>query len=270
MDQVVEKYTDALRKRLTRKQKSSMNRTFIRKYLQGINTPRALCVWLLFDSGEHDQLVSLGFDPDHYTSVSECDLALRATKFLSKYVGLKTTFDLTEVALAGFYSAEEACKRTNLSLKAGLSTETPARAKVIHLVKRKILSVLGEKPCIDMVLEKAGWGPGVTQELKGFYRAAANKFGCENQITKSAYDVYSELCTLAFPNWKVWSNPVIVASENHVIAVPKNAKTHRIIAIEPGLNLYLQKGFGALIRLLMKRSLVNCLLRPTETPWDRQ
>lgn len=34
--------------------------------LTGINTPRSLSVWLLYQAGEHGQLVDLKIDPMHY------------------------------------------------------------------------------------------------------------------------------------------------------------------------------------------------------------
>jgi len=40
---------------------------------------------------------------------------------------------------------------------------------------------------------------------------------------------------------------------NEIVFVPKNAKTHRVIAIEPHVNSYLQKGFGSFIRKRLAR-----------------
>jgi hypothetical protein len=44
---------------------------------------------------------------------------------------------------------------------------------------------------------------------------------------------------------------------NEVVTVPKNAKTDRVIAIEPGLNLWFQKGCGSMIRRRLRRFGVN-------------
>jgi len=43
-----------------------------------------------------------------------------------------------------------------------------------------------------------------------------------------------------------------VVRGNEIVFVPKNAKTHRIIAKEPTVNSYLQKGFGSEIRRLLR------------------
>ena len=44
-----------------------------------------------------------------------------------------------------------------------------------------------------------------------------------------------------------------IAPGNRLISVPKNYKTNRMIAIEPSLNMYVQKGIGSMIRRRLKR-----------------
>jgi hypothetical protein len=46
---------------------------------------------------------------------------------------------------------------------------------------------------------------------------------------------------------------VKVVQGNRITTVPKNSKTDRVIAIEPDLNMFLQKGIGGIIRSRLKR-----------------
>jgi len=50
---------------------------------------------------------------------------------------------------------------------------------------------------------------------------------------------------LAYPNWEPQFE---INGGSKIVTVPKNAKTDRTIAIEPGLNLWFQKGIGTLLR----------------------
>jgi hypothetical protein len=49
------------------------------------------------------------------------------------------------------------------------------------------------------------------------------------------------------------ANSVHYEVGNHVVTVPKNAKTDRVIAVEPGLNLWFQKAIGSMIRKRLRR-----------------
>ena len=55
----------------------------------------------------------------------------------------------------------------------------------------------------------------------------------------------------AFPNWKV---DFELRTDSKLVTVPKNSKTDRTIAIEPGINLWFQKGIGTLIRRRLLRA----------------
>jgi hypothetical protein len=55
----------------------------IEKYLESLDHPRALTVWLMFKHNEHKQLVELEFDPSHYNTIQCVRSAYSATKLLS-------------------------------------------------------------------------------------------------------------------------------------------------------------------------------------------
>jgi hypothetical protein len=53
--------------------------------------------------------------------------------------------------------------------------------------------------------------------------------------------------------WREAAPDISLRAASKVTCVPKDSKTDRIIAIEPHLNIYVQLGFGALIRRQLKR-----------------
>jgi hypothetical protein len=53
-----------------------------------------------------------------------------------------------------------------------------------------------------------------------------------------------------YPSWDLSKR--VQQDGNKVITVPKNSKTDRTIAVEPGLNLWFQKGIGTMIRRRLK------------------
>jgi hypothetical protein len=65
----------------------------VKKYLEALDCPRSLTVWLLFSSNEHNQIADLEFDPSLYSSFESCRDAYAATKFLSKFKDLSTNRD---------------------------------------------------------------------------------------------------------------------------------------------------------------------------------
>lgn len=243
-----------MRRRFSKDEKSATNWKFVQSYLRDLDCPRSLTVWLLFKYREYDQIATLEIDPLQYENASSFEPSFRATKFLSKASFLKTTFNRTEVALAGFKSAEELCRITNHTYLTDRNIPDQY-AGLLMRIRRKIGSVLGDFDTEEF-FDSCGWGPGVTQSLKKDY-SIPNKFHREGEITRAAYDLVYASARLAYPRWFSNLNPVIVPSRNHVITVPKNAKTDRTIAVEPGLNLWFQKGCGRMIRSRLQRNGVN-------------
>jgi hypothetical protein len=114
---------------------------------------------------------------------------------------------------------------------------------------RKISDVLGDFDPHEFV-DSAGWGPGATLSIRRRDATPSNKFRREAECTQPLLRFVKPWFGLIYPRWAL--NPRI-ANRNKVITVPKNAKTDRIIAIEPSLNLFFQKGAGAMIRRRLRR-----------------
>jgi hypothetical protein len=229
-------------------------------YLTSIDCPRALSVWIMFKNNEHDQLSELKCNPLHYRSASDFSDAYLASEFLSKSTFLNTTFDKKAKALVKFDLFEKQCRETNKRLKSEFWKQQPELAELIFLAQRKIASILGEFSGEEWI-ELSNWGPGVTVGLNNQQTASVPKFQHEAGITRDLHCFVSDLFPVAYPLW--WKSitedqsngqrreAFSITVGNRVTTVPKTSSIDRVIAIEPGLNLWFQKGIGRMIRTRM-------------------
>jgi hypothetical protein len=243
-----------------------LTHSVVREYFKSLDCPRSLACLILYENGEFDQLVNLDINPLDYNDPSEFRDAYQATKFLSKNSFLKVEIDRKAVALSKFSEMENLCKETNRRFRNPALDQLSnwASVSLLNAMRQKISQVLGVCP-IEEVLERSNWGPGVSTLLKGSNVSATNKFQHEVGITRDLYSLMFDsessdrtgIFELAYPLWgaelrKNSSFPVFEVG-NVVVTVPKNSKTDRVIAIEPGLNLWFQLGIGKVIRRKLRR-----------------
>lgn len=225
------------------------NRDVIFKLYQSIDTPVALSCYLMYKYHEYAQLVSKDINPHDYEDPYVFRLDFSAVSLLRKHSNLKTGIKCREVALEKFHAAELTCKKTNERLTNMYSLHNInnlCNEYILSGAIRKIAQILGDFS-IDEFLDECRWGPGVTQTVKGDDTSASQKFDRECDLTKDAYLLYGDVLSLAYPTWKAFDSPSFKTG-NDIITVPKNAKTDRTIAVEPGLNLWIQRGLGSVIR----------------------
>lgn len=231
--------------------------------LCALDCPRALTVWLLYSNNEHHQLVELEAQPSHYGTAHAFRDAYAATLFLSKATFLNLSFDRREVAFQKFWKFEELCRSTNERFK-DLSSDplySGANVPLLSAMIRKIDSILTPFTGEEFV-DAANWGPGATTAIRGSDTSAFNKFRTECGITRDMYLLCRPWFSQAYPLWAAdttWDKNPIDGSfafevGNKIVTVPKNSKTDRVIAIEPGLNLWFQKGVGKMLRRRLFRA----------------
>lgn len=220
----------------------------IEQYYISLNTPIALSCLILLRHGENEQLVKKTVDPSLYLDPQSFADDFAAVSFLSKNRFLKTGIDRKDVALKAFFQMEDACKGVNRSLQTRLSTGDihPDDWYVINSHIRKIDKFLGPFD-IDHMLDLCSWGPGVSLSIKGSDVSPSRKFDVERDITPDAYRLFGSILPKAYPMWVAIEKCRFVRG-NRVITVPKNSKTDRTIAIEPGINSWIQLGIGKTIR----------------------
>lgn len=252
----------ALRAARTFRAASSVTDEYVVNYLSSLDSPRSLMVWLLYHYSEHDQLTELSIDPNHYNDSSRFRDDYAATHFLAKADFLKTSFDKEQVALNKFSEFEDLCGLTNRRFSNLLLDPDYSGSNVwlLNATIRKIEQVLGDF-CGEEWVDNAGWGPGVSNQIKGSDCSAINKFHSESGITRDLHAlVGGELFSAAYPLWASSRPDLRPESEpcfevgNVIITVPKSSKTDRVIAVEPGLNLWFQKGLGTMIRRRLLRA----------------
>lgn len=237
---------------------SSEDGRIVEQFFASLDTSKSLAACLLFKYGEHRQLLDLDVNPSDYLE-SDGDLFHRdylAVSFLSKNESLDTGYDKKKRGLAKFAQFEQQCKETNSRFRSYRELENSQYATWLFVMRRKIDLILGDFDAEEF-FDSSAWGPGVTTLLKGSDVSATRKFQSEIGITREAYALMGSSLASAYPGWfreeRVSDSSVLIQEGNAITTVPKNSKIDRIIAIEPGLNLFFQKGVGKMIRNRMVR-----------------
>lgn len=158
-----------------------------------------------------------------------------------------------------FSAAEEACLRTNERLlhdKTGYSVSSQSVWSQINEARRKISRVLGDFDWNEAA-HGFSFGPGATTRLPRRRADRAYKYSGTPETTPGNL----ALAYAAISSIPLWKESLLsqggavpkVRDGNKIITVPKNFKTNRVIAVEPDMNMYVQKGIGTMIRKRLKR-----------------
>jgi hypothetical protein len=114
---------------------------------------------------------------------------------------------------------------------------------------RKIERLLGSFSWPE-VFQHSYWGRGATTRLGRKHRDVYYKFAGNPHVTHDLFPLARKM-VMSVPGWKPTHLECVLG--NKVTTVPKNAKTDRVIAIEPELNLIVQLGIGRAIRKRLNR-----------------
>jgi len=236
----------------------------ILNFLSSLNHPYSLSIWLLYENKEFEQLVARTIKPSDFNDPLDFRDAYIATEFLSKSNFFKLDISKEQAAFTKFFEFENLCAQTNVRFRNLLLDPNYQGSNVwlLNATAQKISNILGTYDP-DEFVELANWGPGVTTLLKGEHVSAVNKFHCENGITRDLYLLVEPWFHLAYPRWSEHLSSQFgderfrSVSGNTIVTVPKNSKTDRVIAVEPGINLWFQKALGDMIRRRLRRFGVN-------------
>lgn len=212
---------------------------------------------------DDEDLVSLAV----YALPVPVDGSLDVTEFRDRYWAAesfsKLPFDLpginrAERALELFRAAEVQCGRANARLcdvhgRPGVNHQAWSRARSLcH-------SILGSFSW-DVAVEHCSFGPGATTSLRRSSADRPNKWEFGAHITRQCLPLLQAFSSFV-PGWaEQGGRKVTIVAGNKVTTVPKNAKTDRVIAIEPDWNMFFQRGIGVCIRDRLRRRVA--LLRP--------
>ena len=203
-----------------------------------------------------DVILQESVKTSEYNSSSDFKSDYLAAEFLSKFP-IDLGIDRDSVALASFEKAEIACKETNKRFAPESVRNWPFQVRsAMEAVRRKIAKILGPFDW-DEVASGFAFGPGATSSLSR--RNASTEKKLQYGIDATPGAAHAALCVWDFnQGWKsaldeFHSTRPRIVKGSRIVTVPKNAKTNRVIAIEPDMNMYLQKGLGAVIRKRLKK-----------------
>lgn len=227
--------------------------------LDDVGSPLARRCADLLKTGQHASYLALGLSDASFDTFREDYLALEVA---SKYPYLDVNIDREKVALEKFFEIEG-----KLALSDGWLyrfskgwNKHPLLHAVLHTARRKIEKLLGDFhwECAEAYFS---FGPGATVSLPRRKASTPNKFSnLKLTVTQSCLD----LAVWAVCRNECWADYLAsrygrdpsgwfrLTPGNKVVTVPKNAKTDRTIAIEPDLNMFLQKGIGGMLRRKLK------------------
>lgn len=187
------------------------------------------------------------------------------SEILSKYDDRKSSALKELTCWAKFHEAEGLCSEANMFFTRRdpkhFSTSATGVWSILESAKRKISRLLGPYQSLEVEAEMC-FTSGASFRLKKRTGHPAYKYsGIHPETT---YDNLPKARRLIkqTPAWSgkpcLAEGPVPnllleVVAGNRLESVPKNYKTNRMIAIEPRMNMYVQKGIGNVIRKRLKR-----------------
>ncbi len=248
---------------------------------KSVDSAVSLGAWLRYKYS-HTELASMDIDPRDYCSIAEFQRDYSVVCFLSKYKGLDTGLDLEKTALLKFTLSESQCKDTNERFRKLASVRNGHLHGVLHSAQRKIAKLLGPFSMF-CVSEGYGWGPGATTDIPR-RRAFVDTKMSEVPISVSRTALSSlrnEIEHDLHWSWLIlgWQpegpfcllpSVFVLQDECRIDTVPKNAKTHRVIAVEPRGNSFLQKGYGAYFRQRLRSVGINLDDQTTNQDYARR
>lgn len=183
-------------------------------------------------------------------------------------------FDPQGKAISVFKSAEHHARRTNQRFSLLLHGRDPYSLELSY-ARNWILNVLGHEPCLRDVWEECDFGPGAALGIHGNATNKGRKFLSQSwTVTPGAY-YYAQAALIGdihfheYLNRESGTSPFFcvdpdlfhkgfrlkarVVDNNKIAFVPKTAKVHRTIAVEPLLNGFVQKGIDNVLRKRLKR-----------------
>jgi len=255
-------------------------RTFLKALLSSTNIPQSQQLLDLLLTERYTELVELAdsFASTSCRTKSEHLLLNQLCAVIRKYPFPpgSVSFDPEKTALQTFLASEHKCKRVNRRFSLYRKLRSP-HEYALNQARSWIAYVLGDFILRD-VYDLCAFGPGASVGVSGSATNLARKILSEEwTVTPGAY-YYSRSALLiddhvheylnrendsryySFDNLlfnERFERRAKVIDYNKIAFVPKTAKTHRTIAVEPLLNGYLQKGVDSLMRKRLKRVGIN-------------
>jgi hypothetical protein len=167
-----------------------------------------------------------------------------------------------KAAILKFYASERKCRRTNKRLayySTHMGRMPDGVQSVVHSARKIIYEILGELSHINLVkvIDGSGFGPGATfSSTTSEHSNLYYKIGGPHAVTADALPYLK----VWLHYWDAWKGTLIsenstyeVVEGNRITTVPKTAVIDRTIAIEPSLNVFMQKGVDTYLKKRLRR-----------------
>lgn len=226
-----------------------------------LGTPFSLDLKRKLGNAEYLAICHARIEPATYTDAALFARDYLASTLLRKFASFPLENDTAAAAMEKFLESEASCKKIN---------QTKVRPYVIHscgvtpetyisYAQAKIRSLLGKFDW-NAASDFFSFSGGASTRLKRKSGAPFYKFQGKPETTRN--NALLSICAIwSTPLWKQQMedqygldpvNWVKVVEGSKVTTVPKTALVDRCIAIEPDMNMFIQKGIGALIRRKLK------------------
>lgn len=219
----------------------SLELGLLTRLCDAIGTPRALCVKLLIENQEWDQLLNLKTDPNNYTNSSAYADDRMVTDLLSKSTLVPLDLDLEAECRKSFRDCEARNAETNARLSGA------RHPGWFYDLQARVRTLMGNltPAVLSRIISRCGFGPGVTVGVKSDGLVKSLKYDAKLHLTHSLMPFRRAI--MGDPWWSENSGYSRVVKGNQFFTVPKNAKALRGCCKEPTLNGYLQMGIGAFL-----------------------
>lgn len=216
-------------------------------------TNRNFVLRLLGDSSYYDLCHYNNVIP--YASANEHYHVESAIALFKKRADLDIGIDCEAAAWKTFVATERLCEETNRMFKlcnSGQFFMNSGLNSKLFRAQKKIASCLGLLPTFAEL--NLGFGNGATTKTIKRKASARCKLSEAFTCSEDLAPKFSQLMATV-PGWWVDleigpspDQPPCLIGEGRLEFVPKSAKTHRAIMVEPILNGFLQKGYGKAIK----------------------
>lgn len=214
-----------------------------------------------------DSLASQKYeDANEHLLANQFALLVRKYPFHPKVVGTDPEGRSAET----FLKSERKCARMNRVFD--LFNQRSPYETYLAKCRAYIQYVIGSEPNMEQVYSECGFGSGASVGTHGNATHLAKKLLGEWSVSPSAMMVAFEAVSshaqfadfLAERNgefycfdkdktFRKFMSRIAITTHNKISFVPKTARTHRTIAVEPLLNGYVQKGIDNVFRRKLKR-----------------
>lgn len=195
--------------------------------------------------------VTSSVNPKDYPDAASFKPDYLCAEMFSKYPYWDLGINRREVALGKFLESERQCEKTNKRLSSTRSYSYWTTS-VFATASRKIAELLGPLDWNE-ACRFFDFGPGATTRVRKHHADRYYKLSGIPEVTADCF----ALADAALRMNPLWGESVSYELKevraNKVVTVPKNAKTDRVIAIEPCMNIFIQKGLGGVIRRRLRK-----------------